>query len=386
MVAEPLLHGDFVALGGQVFLPTRRRSSRARANDQRLRSGLIELIGESGWDSVSLAGLAARAGLTATAVRSRAESVGELGNDLWEHVVGSVFSSAVEDLLASARSGQSDLIATALRSWMEPDPALAAAVQLVVASMFDDDLADYVGVEAAALMQRVVDGDDRVAAAADVTLLGVAISLLLGYRNPARDLVEVYAGFTQRLYRSIRGSARPDRSPAPERAAIEPEPTWTRPPDSTDPYDLAMLLATVEVLAVKGYHRATLARITRRAGLSAGAIRTRYPDKARLVAHAAGSVLLTPAEMEAVFRRLTAEHPLAVAQATWVSELLRVEHRPDWRVRLDLALTARFEPTLSEFSSSTDVGPYFGLMLLACMTDGADGLPFVVPFSDAYPA
>jgi AcrR family transcriptional regulator len=146
-----------------------------------------------------------------------------------------------------------------------------------------------------------------------------------------------------------------------------------------------MLLATVDVLALKGYHRATMARITRRAGLSAGAIRTRYPDKARLVAHAARSVLLTPSEMEEVFRGLAAAHPLAIAQAIWVRELLRADHRSDWRVRLDLALTARFEPTLAEFGSTTDTGPYFGLMLLGCLTEGADRLPFTVVYTDAYP-
>lgn len=383
MTAQAVAVGD---LGGRVVLPIRRRSSRAEENDRRLRAALIEIIGESGWDSVSAAKVAARIGLTATAVRSRAESIAELGNDLWEHIVGPCFVAAVDGLIEAIRTGERERIATALGSWASPSPELAVAVPLVIAAMFDDELAEVVGVEATRTIQRYVDADDPALAAADVSMISVALSLLLGYREPERDLVELYAAFPSRLYSGLDVDGASSSAGQPiVLPKLEPEPVWTRVPDSEDPYDIAMLLATIDVLSQQGYAKATVARITRRARLSAGAIRTRYPDKAHLVAHAASSVLLTPVEMESMFRRLVAEQPLAIAQAVWVRELLRPVHRGAWRVWLDLALRARHDPVLAEFGPETETGPYFGLMLIACLTEGADILPFVLPFQAAFP-
>lgn len=52
----------------------RTRSDRVRENDRRLRTALEEIIVETGWGSVTVTGVAKRAGLTVGAVYARAES------------------------------------------------------------------------------------------------------------------------------------------------------------------------------------------------------------------------------------------------------------------------------------------------------------------------
>lgn len=356
-------------------VPQRRRSARATANDQLLRTALQDLVVQRSWDAVTMAGLASHAGFSPTVVRARAQSVAELGNDLWQHEVGPAFTDTVTATLDALRGGDGTEILTALRRWTQPSPPLRVAVDLIVASLFDDELDRVVRADARRILEAAFDPHDARRRAADVTMTGIALAFALGYSEPIRDVAEVHVPFAQGAYQGVADSPG---------AAVPPLPSemgWTRAPHTDDPYDRAILLATVDVLAASGYRRATMARITQRAGVSAGAITSRYQDKAHLVAHAARNVLLTPAEMDAVFETARAAHGDAVAQTMWVRELLRAHHHTTWAMRLDLALMARHEEALAEFTAHTLTGPYFGYMLLACLLDGLDELPLLGPIT-----
>lgn len=363
------------ALRAGYSVPKRRRTTRAVTNDQRLRDALLELITQRGWDGVTMAGLASHAGFSPTVVRARAQSVAELGSDLWQHTLGPVFADTVASTLDALHSGDGTEVLTALHRWTQPSPPLRAAVDLIVASLFDDELDRVVRTDARRILDSAFDPHDTNRRAADVTMTGIALAFTLGYSEPIRDVAEVHVPFAQGAYQGVADSPG---------AAVPPLPSemgWTRAPLTDDPYDRAILLATVDVLAAGGYRRATMARITQRAGVSAGAITSRYRDKAHLVAHAARTVLLTPAEMDAFFETARAAHGDAVAQTMWVRELLRAHHRTTWAMRLDLALMARHEEALAEFTAHTLTGPYFGYMLLACLLDGLEDLPLLGPIT-----
>lgn len=357
-------------------VPKRRRSTRAVNNDLRLREALLEVITQRGWDGVTMAGLASHADFSPTVVRARAHSVAELGNDLWQHTLGPAFATAVTSTLDGLRTGDDATIVAALRCWTKPSAELQATVEMLVASMFDHELAPVVSSDARRILDQAFDDTDSHRRAADVVMTGIMFAFALGYHELVRDVAEVHVPFTKGLYQTLEQA---EPTPVPP---LPPDVTWTRALATDDPYDAAIVLATMDVLATRGYRRATMARITERAGVSVGAVTARHADKAHLVAHAARTMLLTPAEMDAAFEALRAELGDAVTQTMWVRELLRADHRTLWGLRLDLALKARREEALAEFTAHTITGPYYGYMLLACLVDGLDELPLLGPISN----
>jgi AcrR family transcriptional regulator len=370
-------------------LPQRRRSARADSNDRRLREALLDLVSARGWTEISMASLAQHAGFSPTVVRTRARDIAELGIDLWRTSVGPVFMETVTTTFAALRSAEPSAILASLHRWTLPSAELRAAHELLIASLFDTKLASFIRIEASRFLEEALDPSDELRRAADATMLGIAFAFTLGYSEPHRDVAAAHVPFVMGMYETD-SEVSTDSALDPQVSALPPLQeftnlhevmTWTRAPETEDPFEAAILLATVDVLSTHGYRRATMARITKRAGVSAGAITSRHQDKAHLVAHAARTILMTPAEMDAVFEELRSTHGDAVTQTMWVRELLRSRHFSLWALRLDLALMATHEETLAEFTAQTITGPYYGYMLLACLVEGLEDLPLLGPIT-----
>ena len=98
-------------------LPRRRRTAKAYANDEAIRTAAIAVMIDSGWDAMTFSEVARRARLTVGAVYGRAESKAELGADLWTSTLYPALSGRVAELTASISAGQAPQVATAMASW-----------------------------------------------------------------------------------------------------------------------------------------------------------------------------------------------------------------------------------------------------------------------------
>lgn len=367
-------------------VPSRRGSDRGKAdtldrvreNDRRLRTALEEIIVETGWGSVTFTGVAKRAGLTVGAVYGRAESPAELGNDLWSHSTGTFLHESLDQLLTAVASGDPKEVQRFAAAWDEQQTSDSVLVELLIASLFDDELAEGVGVSASDLLSTHCVPDNlraahRAAVATLVTsfFLGWALALRSTGTLPplTRAQTEVLASYWSAAPADI------DRSDVLPLAFV-------RDTGDTDPDVRHLDRSVSEVLGRVGYRRCTIARIARAAGVTKGAISTHYDSKARFIAAAAGRTLLTPLEVWSQYEPVVEGRGPLTARALFLADFLRPEHRRAWLVNLELAHVALWVPELAAFAAPPDTlqHTHLGVMLVASLVTGLDQLPFAGPF------
>lgn len=249
----------------------RVRSARALANDEKLRDAALELIVESGWESLALQTVATRAGLTVGAIYARAENKSELGIDLWRSRCLPALIAGLTDLGPTLR-GPVTAYRGVLGHWFEPAPALAGALDLAVSARFDQDLGDVVLDDILVLAREL-----RAASFPDAAT------------DPARSRLHLALGAA---FLSLSGTRFPIPAVQPLERALS-APTAIDSPVlvddvPNDPEALAMLDAARDVLVRVGHRRATAARIARAAGVMTSTLFARFPTKAVLFAAAIG--------------------------------------------------------------------------------------------------
>jgi len=104
------------------------------------------------------------------------------------------------------------------------------------------------------------------------------------------------------------------------------------------------LTAAAEVFAEKGYDGAGVAEIARRAGLTTGAIYSRYTGKAELLAEAVRQV--TPEEFDLLFAEQDFEGHATDILTTVGSHLVSRETAPLQAILLEAIVAARRDPEL----------------------------------------
>lgn len=355
-----------------------KRAEKVRENDRRIRSALGSIIAETGWSSVTFSGVARRAGLTVGAVYGRAESPAELGNDLWADEIGEFLVTSTATLLDAVESGDEARIRRFATDWDEQVQRVSVLVELLVASLFDDELGEGVGQSARMTMSTVClprdRGDAHRAAVATLMLsffLGRALALRsTGALAPLADeQIAVFASYAAAPPADIDPV---DRVPLSFLRVAEPGESASSELDR----------CVIEVLGRLGYRRCTIARIARAAGVTKGSLASHAATKARLIADAATRTLYTPLEVwESYAPVVRAKGPL-VARALFLAEFLRPENRDLWKVNLELAHVALTVPELAAFATPSDTLPHthLGVMLVACFVEGLADLPFAGPF------
>lgn len=110
-----------------------------------------------------------------------------------------------------------------------------------------------------------------------------------------------------------------------------------------DPLGAQLVAAAAEVFSEEGYDRAKVAEIARRAGVTTGAIYSRYRGKAGLMADALGTHLVAQIE------RVLPEAPAGGAALlfTMGTHLLDVEQASDWLV-IEAVVASRRDPELAD--------------------------------------
>lgn len=354
------------------------RAAKVLENDRRVREALTQTIAETGWNSVTFTGVAKRAGLTVGALYARAESPSELGNDLWADEIHGFFVDSVDEMLAAVQSGDVERVRRFATSWDGHSTQASALVEMLVASLFDDELAEGVGASARAeLSARCVptgSGDAHRAAVATLCLsffLGRALALRsAGPLPPLTD--EQVAVFAQ-----YAAAPPADVDPA-DRVPV----SFLRDPADSDPPATDLDRCVIDVLGRVGYRKCTIARIARAAGVTKGSLASHFDSKAQFVADAARRILLTPLEVWAQYAPVVEAKGPFDARALFLAEFLRPEHRDLWRINLELAHAALAVPELAEFATPPETLPHthLGVMLVACFADGLADLPYAGPF------
>lgn len=359
----------------------RTRAQIVAANDEAIRQALCSMALEAGWDGVTFTGVAKRAGLTVGAVYGRAENPAELGIDLWESTVGPWFSEAVDRLFDAADRDEPRIIVDRMREWGSADEA-ALAAELLIASLFEEDLAEVVRADALSLLSarcRPSAAAPRVTAhhaAAAVLLLSFAFGRAIAHRAGV-----ALPSLTLRDGQVLAGHRRaaPGRSRIPQPKELH----WVRPLDELDPHTRTVVRGTVDVVGRVGYRRATIARIGRAAGVPRGGVLSHYKDKAGLVAGAARLALVPPGEVWSQYVDVVAEYGPLLSRAIFLADFLKPDNAPLWAVNLELARMSRFVPELGEFCPGGSVleQTHLGVMLTASLVPGIDTLPYAGPFT-----
>lgn len=357
----------------------RTRAQMVIDNDRALRDAIAAVTLLSGWDAVTFSGVAKRAGLTVGAVYGRADSVADLGSDVWESDAGPWLRAVVGNLLTAGRSGNPEAIRAALEAWTHNASMSALVAELLIAALFDDDLADVVMVDARSILSRPCTPSAEVSAheaAASALFLSFAFGQVLATRGggvpPAvdRDQLRVLAGYFGSAPREM-----PTHTP--------PRLVWRREIIGLDPQAAAIIEGTLDVVGRVGFKRATISRIARAGRVPRGSVLGHYDGKVALVADAAHRGLITPMDVWLQYAPVIEEFGPLVSRALFLRDFLAPDNAANWAINLELARLAQFEPALAEFRASNNVleHTHLGVMLLAAVVPGLDALPYAGPFA-----
>ena len=265
---------------------SKRRSSRALANDASIRDAAVQLILSTGIDAISFRDVGREAGLTHGALYARFEDVEELLVDLWaeslSHRVEAMFEAA-RNAAAHPSEGTVDALLDFVRN---AEAADVAAVQVLLMSR-----------RFVVLFEEVeVFIHDYLESAGEYSHAIQSRALALFSLITAKIFSNSEFGLNRDRLAFLRPVLLDALSTDPEEVLEVP---LTDPDDRVIPVprnDLRSQLAyyTFHAVGRSGYTRATISRISRRASCSPGAIYKLYPSKEDLVIAATRSIMRAP--------------------------------------------------------------------------------------------
>lgn len=356
-----------------VKLPRVSREARSQANDVAIQQALLSEITEKGWDAVTVSSIAKRAGVSVGAIYARAENLPELGNQLWTEVLGTEMRNFFGDVV-NALGQQSTIALKSLTSHMRSERRLfSAALELVIASLFDDELEEVVGVVFRGYVEQPGELELTAVQRAAFTL---SSGFLLGQALARKHYdISTLSDHDADLLCSYWSSE-----------VVIPDLSLQIPlhPIRQDMGDDANLhaRAIVEVIAKRGYRKATISRMARAQGVTPGAIFGGYKSKAELVNQAAQAVLLTPMEVWEQYAGLRDSGTSPLARALFLREYMNPKHENYWKIALELARVSESTEELAGYKTPDDAlqRTHLGMALMAAFSLNAWELPYYGPF------
>ncbi len=364
------------------LLPRRRRSERALLNDAAIRQSTIDLISQEGWDGVTFAKVAKASNLTVGAVYVRAENTAELGTDVWINSLKPVITEAISNLLSAVYSQNKDLIQEQLELWDDPEPALISAIEILIAAMFDDDLAEIPRRDMKEFLSRYCTdkyGYSKLQAAANSLIIGEVFGRALGAANkisPDTPSSEVAENCLAMI------NATEIQSNIPKDTFIKTAKADTDP----DPHTRVLHKATLDVIGKVGYKRSTIARICRTAQVSSGSLFPRFQSKNALIASAVRALI--PSADESYQELDEYSEKYGRIEANYIAFLSLFNHLGETNRKLFLELTRIeiHEPDLADINFAKTSKRHFtlGMSLLHVYLPEISKLNFYAPIHWAY--
>lgn len=352
------------------------RAETTRLNDQAILDALCALICERGWDEISVSSVAKKAGVSVGAIYARAENLSELANILWQVRLSAVIGEVLDRITEAILSSNPDKILK-LSSYMDSQSSLITpALELAVASQFDDELAEVIGEDFTHMIsRRTVPISNSIVERHLAAAQFLVISFLIGRNLAMRNGVEVEPlSHSEGVILAAFSQMKPQESTASMKS-----PEFLKKHDSdTNMWGLSIL----KVISKWGYRRATVSRMARATGQTPGALISGYRSKAELVAHVASEYLYSPMEMWEPFFNLIPQEGSAEIRSAFLRGYLASENKGWWKLNLELARVAGTYPELAQFKTPSDPlqRTHLAVMFLALFTEGASDLPFLGAF------
>lgn len=356
------------------------RAESVLRNDEAIRNALIDLISESGWDSVTVSGIAKRAGVTVGAIYARAENIAELANDVWLNVI----SCAIEDLVRTnclaAKSGDPQTVLAASSAADDENSLVRVALELVVASQFDDELEEVIGADCRRIVADQFELDGATLAERHHSAALFLVNSFLFGRLLARAsgaTVEPLSLPEARILAGFYGAA-----PCESRPLELPDLHFVKTLDSEGSAERALF----EVFARWGYRKATLARMARATGSTPGAVMAGHASKAQLIGEAARVTAYSTIEVWRPYEKLQATLGAPAVRAHFLFKFLDPVNRRCWKSNLELARLAPAHPELDDYRIPAEALPrtHIAVMMLALFSPDVSSLPFEGCFNVGY--
>lgn len=314
---------------------SRARSASAIGNDRKISSAAIAEAAQVGLDGVGFGSVAHRAGMTTGALYSRYADSQDLVAALWQDRLSTptteLLRSLMTDFVLSPGTCGSSIVQRVEKLSLSEKVGLEAMMIAPRLAQLDEVLSDDIrGMLAAVGVKKIRDLDTLRAVMGLSTILGCVLQRGfqkdLSYWSDAINVVSLVAS----RMKPVTGRDTTVRKVGSLRAVTDSE--------------LRNLLvdAVADVVARSGVEAATVARITRRARLTSGAIYTLYDSRDELVLDAMEHMLgQAVADAAQIVREGELQNSVADATAT-VFHLATCTERVQWRrFRLETYVSAR---------------------------------------------
>lgn len=348
------------------------REQKSRANDEAIHSALIQVVSVDGWDNATVSSVAKKAKVSVGAIYTRAENLPELANQVWSTTLKSYIVSFFEVLLDALEAQDSDKLIDLSRNMEQHQIEYSVALELIIASLFDDELEEVIGQDFRQLLCEATQKESSVQSAAATLASGLLIGQALARRRSAVGvLTRRDANLLCSYWRSglVGLDTARQMTLAPYRA-----------PSGEDQGRSAR--AILSVIAKRGYRKATVSRLARAQGMTPGAIFAGHKSKADLVGQAAQEVLLTPIQLWEQYGSLMDAGTSPLARALFLREYMHPRHEEYWKIALELARVGESFSELEEFRTPRDAlqRTHIAMALIASFSPHAWKLPFYGPF------
>lgn len=316
-----------------VPIKARARGKRAIERDQSiLDSSLVEAV-LGGVDHLGMVAVARRSGLTAGSVYARHENVAELVVAVWLERCAGPTLALIADLVDQSLGHDVDFDPVSVVVGRAAPHVIG--IELMALARRHPELAEEVVPAVDAILRW--NDRDQLERARIATLLGLTLGGLIHGGSSTPDVARWTPVFAQ-----VRGAVTAD--PPTSLSEWNPQPGRAVRAVTGEPLRDALLNAACAVIGKSGLAAATNSRIARRAGLTPGAVYTRYEAKDDLVIDAL-RVLLDEAitDNDPVTTGLDSAERMGLATAQLLSRAGGDERRSwlDFRLEVYLAATHR---------------------------------------------
>ena len=353
------------------------RAEKVQVNTELLRDTAESIIVRDGWDRLTFQGLARQAGLTVGAVYMRFDTPSDLGIDLWQSRVAAWFRQWVESIVDASDNGDAQALRSLLEDEVRGSTLSMVTFNLMLASLFDEELDEVVGADIRATLEPHVTVDSQATkpdlhrAASRVLVLSFAFGRLVaepGSSSPVAvpmDRYEALAAHAGGSFQDVDAESRVEVG-------------WRRTLPDRHPY-AEIATASMDLISQVGYRRATIARIARRAEVSRGSLLAGYPDKAALIADVATSLMVPAGEVWETYVAAHGLMPTEHVRALFLRDFLDPARRVDWALNLELNRVARYEEAFSAYAVPRSIleQTHLGVMVTACFSPDLSELPYL---------
>lgn len=309
-----------MAVSGEVSRPRRTPSSLAK--DQAILDAAESVLDRDGWAALQFTRVAADAGVSVQALRTRYVDRLGLAQALWRERCGPALVDAMGTLVA-ANSGSTSDLSAALDVFAQPSAQLRGAVELVVVSTYEPALSAVVVETCEQLLAPWLvparGGLTRATAARHAFLFALGLGLVILSYTTAASPVDL-SGEAARIAPALRSDIAPVRLPAQQAEHLDREAVF----GTGDPAWDALLQATLDQVGTVGFDRATVTSIAHAAGYTEGFLFARYATKRDLFLDATARMIEPATRLnQAMSDDLAKRYSWGITDAVMMREFMR---------------------------------------------------------------